>query len=125
MASLVDNKCVGDDDEVIGLTKHMGVDDDYNPFFGQRSDPKQQAWPSSCRTQRPPPCHDYHEVAKRMKLPIKVPSPVEFTRNPSIDAHRPLKKYPPAFRLPTSIAYEDEPFPPQGTTPTLLEALTL
>ena len=65
-----------------------------------------------------------------MELSIEVPSPVKFTHNPSIDACRRLKKYPsgvvlPAFRLPGSVAYEDEPYPPQRTTPTLLEALTL
>jgi hypothetical protein len=111
------------DDEVRALTpdKH----DDYNPF-GQRADPKRQARPSPCRARRPP-CDDYRAVAKRMKLSIEVP--VEFTRNPSIETHRPTKKYPvgaalPAFRLPASIAFDDdEPYPRQPTT--LLEALTL
>lgn len=118
------------DDEVRALTPDKRVDECYNPFFGQRADPKRQARPSPCRARRPPPCDDYREVAKRMKLSIEVPSPVEFTRNPSIDTHRPRKKYPagvvlPAFRLPDSVAYADEPYPSQRTTPTLLEALTL
>ena len=112
------------DDEVRALTPDKHGDDDYNPF-DQRS---RQARPSPCRARRPPPCDDYRAVAKRMKLSIKVPSPVEFTRNPSIETHRPTKKYPvgvalPAFRLPATIAFDDEPYPRQPTT--LLEALTL